>query len=116
MYPFLRKHNRLHAAVLLCVVAFYATVCIAIDLFHTDRCRKGLLDPFTEEDLHEDEPCPACLFSAGYNSTQPEIAFPLPSVEIALLYDCTPPESVYVVSNKGASSIFRRGPPVITPS
>jgi len=115
MYQFFDGHSRLRVLVTLSVLAFYGTVCAAVDLFHTDRCRKGLLEPFTKEDLSEDELCPACLFKAGCHSTQPDITTPLPSAELARVWNCQPPESVYEITNEWASSIVLRGPPTVTP-
>jgi hypothetical protein len=115
MYWLLHRHKHLRTFLVLGAVLFYCTVCVATDLFHTDRCHNGLFTPFAKDDLTEDEYCPACVFSAGYHSTQPQIATPLPCAELIRLSLCERPESVFVAAREWAHAIVLRAPPAITP-
>jgi hypothetical protein len=107
----LSKNRRFYVLAILAVTAFYSTICMAVDLFHTDRCCKSPFEPFSKNDLTEDEACPACLFHAGCHSTQPPLAMPVPCVELLRLWSHATPESNHIISNEWISSITLRGPP-----
>ena len=111
MYQFFRKHRRFHAIAALFIPLLYTVICVAVDFFHTEECQKRSSEPLTKEDFYEKELCPACLFNAGHNSSQPELFCPALDTALIFLCNCAPPESAYVVSNEWASSILARAPP-----
>lgn len=91
--------------------AVYLTVASAVDLFHNETCYLGLEEPGASDGVCDAEPCPACMFNAGANSSEPSYQTTLITAELPALASQTPPDFVVLSSEDWANSVVPRGPP-----
>ena len=61
---------KIRQTALVVVAVLYLIVTSAIGLLHNEGCVLGTLNEDTTKGLSSGEPCPACMFSAGLNSTE----------------------------------------------
>ena len=97
------------------VVVLYLIITSAIGLFHDDDCLFGELKEDTTKGLSSCESCPACMFSAGFNSTEIDHELPLLNVENPVI--CQPEwHFTFVDHHEWSYSILLRAPPLISTS
>jgi hypothetical protein len=102
-------------ATLIVVLAFCLFISFAIGLFHGDGCLLGALNEDTTKGLSSHESCPACMFSAGFNST--EANHGLLQLTTEPLAICQPKLHFTIPDHhEWAYSILLRAPPLISTS
>ena len=110
-----KKQVRLRRILSTVVIAVYLTVTSVVDLCHTESWQWTTLNPNAVDStrvLSPDEPCPACAFLAGSNSTEISFASPLVNIHIPIVYQALPYSSVIIVEKCIHSTILLRAPPV----
>jgi len=113
MSGYSKKHFRLHRTASMVVLAVYLIINISIDLFHSEGCMFGDVHPSTTDAMSSNNPCPACKFLAGNNSTEANHCSTLLSTESLLISQFLTQLTV-VNHDEWACSIFLRAPPSIT--
>jgi len=108
-----KKQFRLHRTASAVMLAVYLVVFASIDLFHSEHCMFGVVHPGTTDAISCNEPCPACKFLAGYNSTESNHSLTLVSTESPLISQFLPQLTV-VNHDEWACSVMLRAPPSIT--
>ena len=74
----------------LALVVAYLTVAVAIELFHDEHCHFARTKAPAANAACHNELCPACMFSAGFNSTEEEYAPVLVDADsIVVSHRCT---------------------------
>ena len=92
------------------VIVLYLVITSAIGLFHNEGCLLGELNEDTTKGLSSCESCPACMFSAGFNSTEVDHESPLLDAENPVI--CQPVgHFTFVDHHEWAYSILLRAPP-----
>ncbi len=115
MADFSKKKSSMHKTVSIAVVAVYMTVTCAVDLFHNEACQLGAVSARPTDVIPSNDPCPACMFLAGSNSTEPNCGQALGSAESAVISRFLPRLTV-VNHDEWACSIICRAPPaIVTP-
>jgi len=113
MSGYSKKQFRLHRTASTVVLAVYLIITTSIDLFHSEECMFGAVQPGTTDAIYCDNPCPACKFLAGNNSTEANHCSTLLSTESLLISQFLTQLTV-VNHDEWACSIFLRAPPSIT--
>jgi len=115
MLTFSKKKSKTHQAVLVVVVAFYLIVICTIDLFHNEGCVHGNTGACAAGVLSSNESCPACIFLAGYNSTEADYGSVFVGTESQVIFQSLQHFTI-VNRHEWASSIVLRAPPSILTS
>jgi len=113
MSGFWKKRFAIHRAASTVVLAVYLIITTSIDLFHSEDCMFGAEQPGTTDAISCNNPCPACMFLAGYNSTNANYGSTLVSTESLLISQFLPHLTI-VNHDEWACSITLRAPPSIT--
>jgi len=100
-------------AALVAVVAVYMTVTCAVDLFHNEDCQLASANVDTTHTICNGDPCPACMFSASYNSPDLPYGSVLIGAETGVVSKFQPQRTV-VSHSECACSIISRAPPATT--
>jgi hypothetical protein len=110
MCGFSKNQARLHKKVSLLIVVIYLVIITSVDLFHTENCVFSSEHRSTRSGIFSNDPCPACAFSVGHNSTGMSQDPVLLNVENLFISQFLPHLEV-VRYNEWASSIVSRAPP-----
>lgn len=105
-----KKHVRLHKTASIAIFAVYLFVATLVDLFHTEDYTFGGNHSGTANSISSNDPCPACAFLAGHNSTGVSFAPVLLSAEHLFVSQSLPHLAV-VHCDEWACSIIPRAPP-----
>ena len=70
MLSFSKKGFRFHKTLTTVILAVYLFLTTSVDLFHNEVCMFGAMQPVNTDVLSHNDPCPACKFLAGHNSTE----------------------------------------------
>jgi len=108
-----KNQFKLHKTASLAIFAVYLIVSTSIELFHSEGCVFGVLHHGTTNGMSSNKPCPACMFLAGYNSTESNHSLTLVSTESPLISQFLPQLTV-VNHDEWACSVMLRAPPSIT--
>jgi len=113
MSGYSKKHFSVHRTASMVVLAVYLIITTSIDLFHSEDCMFGAVQRGTTDAISCNNPCPACKFLAGCNSTNPNYGSILVSTESLLISQIL--SQLTVVNHyEWACSIVSRAPPSIT--
>ena len=113
MHGFSKRHFKVCHKMSIAVVAVYAFMTCAIDLFHNEKCLFGTEDTGTSGIVSCNDPCPACTFLAGHNSIEVSQVSTLIRAEYLLISQIIP--CLMIVNNDEFSySITSRAPPSTT--
>jgi len=112
MSGYSKKQFRLHRTASAVLLAVYLIITTSIDLFHSENCVFGIVHPSASDAISSNNPCPACKFLAGSNSTETNHCSILVSTESPLISQFLPQLTV-VNHYEWACSIFLRAPPSI---
>lgn len=106
---------KIRQTTLVVVAVLYLIVTSAIGLFHSDDCLLGALNENTTKGLSSGEPCPACMFSAGFNSTEANHGLLQLTTEAPVI--CQPTQ-IFVIPDhhEWSYSILLRAPPLTSTS
>jgi len=113
MYGFSKKRFKLYQTALVVIVVVHAIVTSAIDLFHNEDCQLGTVNTSSTDIIYCNNPCPACMFLACYNSTQDNYETVSVSTKDVFILQILPHVTA-VNHNEWACSIILRAPPSIT--
>ena len=108
-----KKQFRLHRTASTVMIAVYLVVFNSIDLFHSENCMFSVVHPGTTGAISCNNPCPACKFLAGHNSTETSYCLTLVSTESPIISQFLPQLTV-VSHDEWACSVMLRAPPSIT--
>jgi len=108
-----KKQFRLHRTASMLVIALYLIITTSIELFHSEDCVFGSVQPGTTNAISRNDSCPACMFLVGYNSTETNHCPTLVNPESLLISQFLPQLTV-VNNDEWACSIMLRAPPSIT--
>ena len=97
------------------VIVLYLIVTSAIGLFHNEGCVLGAEHAGTTNVLSCNEPCPACMFSAGFNSTKADYGL-LPICAKSPVICQAVQHFTVVDHDEWAYSILLRAPPLTSTS
>ena len=102
-------------AISVLVVVLYLIITSSIGLLHNEGCAFGATKSGTEDTHSSTEACPACKFSAGFNSVEEDDGLLLLDAESPAI--CQPVWHFTVVDHhEWAYSIFLRAPPLTSTS
>ena len=115
MDVFSKAGCKIHGAWSVLIIVVYLTVVLTIELFHDEDC------PFTQAKARStkaafgSEPCPACMFCAGFNSTEPEYSPALVDTESVAVFQFV---QLWIIKDHSEwdCSIVSRAPPPISTS
>lgn len=115
MYTFVRKQAGSFHTLAVSVAVVYLAITSLVPLLHSDDCPNAPGADAGSRSTSLGNPCPACKFLAGSNSTEVQYdTGPL------LAESQVPPESTQdsgvVLANQCEGSIILRAPPVPSPS
>lgn len=97
------------------VLVFYMIITSAIGLFHNENCALSTIRAGTADALSSKEPCPACMFSASFNSAEVDHELPLLDAENPVI--CQPARHFTVLDHhEWFYSILLRAPPLTSTS
>jgi len=106
---------KIRQTTLVVVTVLHLIATSAIGLFHGHDCLLGESNGGTTNVLSSGEHCLACMFTAGFNSTEVDHGSTLVSVE--KLFICqSPPYLTFVDHREWSYSILLRGPPLSSTS
>ena len=71
MCDYYKEEFRIRRLGSIAVVLVYFFVAVAVDLFHNESYEFGERSGETAKRIAHNDPCPACMFKAGSNTTQP---------------------------------------------
>jgi len=108
-----KKQFRLHRTASTAMLAVYLIITTSIDLFHSENCVFGVLHHGTTDGMSCNDSCPACMFLAGYNSTEAGYCSTLVSTESPLISQFLPQLTI-VNHYEWTCLIMLRAPPSIT--
>ncbi len=113
MHGFSKRHFKARHKMSIAVVAVYAFMTCAIDLFHNEKHLFGTEDTGTSGIVSCNDPCPACTFLAGHNSIEVSQVSTLIGAEYLLISQIIP--CLMIVNNdEFLYSITSRAPPSTT--
>ena len=113
MHGFSKRHFKVCHKMSVAVVAVYAFMTCAIDLFHNEKYLFGTEDIGASGIVSCNDPCPACTFLAGHNSIEVSQVSTLIRAEYLLISQIIP--CLMIVNNDEFSySITSRAPPSTT--
>jgi len=115
MPVFSKKKGKIHQTVSVVIVVVYLIITCATELFHKECCLLDAVNAGATNVLFCNKPCPACMFSAGFNSTEADYGLVLVGVENRVIFQ---PLQYFTILNhqEWACSIFLRAPPSILTS
>jgi len=104
----IRHHIRWTASIAVLLTYFFVTT--SVDLLHDESCKHDGAGESDTNSTPDNDRCPACMFKAGSNSTQPACQPALVSLQLdfrgqPILH------SAYIPCTQWMSSIVLRGPP-----
>ena len=115
MSVFWKKQLKIRQAASVVVVVFYLIITSTVSLFHNEGCVLGTIRAGTADVLSSNEPCPACMFSAGFNSTEANHGLPQLTTEAPVI--CQPTQHFTIPDHHEWSySILLRAPPLTSTS
>jgi hypothetical protein len=115
MPVFSRKKGKIHQTVSVAIVVVYLIITCATELFHKECCLLDAVNAGATNVLSCNGPCPACMFSAGFNSTEADYGSVLVGVEHRVIFQSLQHFTI-VNHHEWACSIFLRAPPSILTS
>ena len=115
MSGFLKKQFGIRRTAAVTVVVTYLLVSCTIDLFHNESCQLGVVNAGTADVISPNDPCLACVFLAGSNSTEASYGTAIVSAESSTISQFLPYLSA-INNDDWAYSIIPRAPPSITTS
>ena len=116
MPAFSRKKFKIRRVVLVAIVSVYVIATCATELFHKEDCHHDAVNAGRTGVLSCNEQCPACTFSAVYNSTEANYGLALVVVaESRVIFQSLQPFTI-VNHHEWAHSIVLRAPPSILTS
>ena len=71
MCDYYKEEFRIRRLGSMAVILAYFFVTIAVDLFHNEACEFGGRCGEAAKTIAHNDPCPACMFKAGSNTTGP---------------------------------------------
>lgn len=112
MCDYCKETFRIRRLGLMAVVLVYFFVTTAVDLFHNEACEFGGQCGEAAKTIAHNDPCPACMFKAGSNTTEPvcQSAPAVPQVNVVcqpILLSISPSRVQWIYS------IVLRGPPSV---
>lgn len=115
MPAFWKKQMKSRQKTLVLVTVLYLIITSAIGLCHSDDCLLSALNEGKTNIPSSSEHCLACMFSAGFNSTEADHELPLLDVENPVI--CQPEwHFTFVDHHEWSYSILLRAPPLISTS
>ena len=117
MLAFSRKKFKIRRVVLVAIVSVYVIATCATELFHKEDCHHDAVNAGRTGVLSCNEQCPACTFSAVYNSTEANYALALAVAESRAFFQSLQPFTIVNHHEwEWAYSIVLRAPPSILTS
>jgi hypothetical protein len=112
---FWKKKMKARQVTSIIVLLFCLVISSTTCLFHDDDCLFGALNKGKKDVPSSSEHCLACMFSAGFNSTEADHELPLLDVENPVI--CQPEwHFTFVDHHEWSYSILLRAPPLISTS
>jgi len=112
---FLEKQMKSRKKTLVLVTVLYLIITSAIGLCHSDDCLLSALNEGKTNVPSSSEHCLACIFSAGFNSTEANHGLLQLTIEGPVIYQPTR-HSTIPDHHEWAYSILLRGPPLASTS
>lgn len=113
MIGFWEKRFAIRRAASAVTLAVYLFLSTSVDLFHNEICMFGAEQPVATDVISHNEPCLACKFLAGHNSTEVNQSSILVGTEFIIISQSIPLLTT-VNHNAWSYSIISRAPPLFT--